>query len=139
MMKLIHELIEAYAAAFPSRAAVIDSQGELSYGELEARTSFFAHRLVSIGLQPGSAVAVYVPFCKEFIPGAVAVLRAGGVIVPFEYTYPTERLEYMLRDSEAGAILTTRQLWAQKPLSFPEDRVLGLRLTPSSGGVPAEG
>ena len=126
MMKLIHELIGAYAAAFPSRAAVIDSQGELSYGELEARTAFFARRLVSMGLRPGSAAAVYVPFCKEFIPGAVAVLRSGGVIVPFEYTYPPERLEYMLKDSEAGAILTTRQLWAQKPLSFPEDRVLFL-------------
>ena len=57
-MKLIHELIEAYAAAFPSRAAVIDSQGELSYQELEARSAFFARGLVSMGLRPGREVWV---------------------------------------------------------------------------------
>ena len=100
-MKLIHELVEDYAAAFPSKAAVTDPQGEISYGELAARSAFFAQRLVSMGLKPGGTAAVYVPFCKEFIPGAIAVLRAGGIMVPFDDAYPAERLEYMLENAEA--------------------------------------
>lgn len=123
-MKLIHELMKEYAAAYASKTAISDPHGEISYGALEARSAAYARRLVSMGLRPGDAAAVYVPFCREILPGAVAVLRAGGIFVPFDDTYPAERLEYMLKDSEASAILTLRRLWEQKPLCFAEDRVI---------------
>ncbi len=125
-MKLLHELITDYAASAPAKPVVTDARGEMSYGELDARSAFVARALAARGVGAGDAAAVYVPYGKEIILGAVSALRAGGIYIPFDEAYPEERLSYMLRDSEAKAVLTTRELWSRKALPFPEDRVIFL-------------
>jgi amino acid adenylation domain-containing protein len=42
----------------------------------------------------------------EMIVGLLGVLKSGKVYVPLDPTYPLERLEYMLEDSEARVIIT---------------------------------
>ncbi|MBR1659777.1 MAG: AMP-binding protein [Oscillospiraceae bacterium] len=123
-MKLIHERIAKHAATNPSKTALADSQGEISYGELEAKTASLARQLAAAGVRAGDPVAVYVPYAKEIALGTISVWRAGGVFLPFDDAYPTERLDYMLADSGAAAILTLRELWAGKPLRFPADKVI---------------
>lgn len=123
-MRLFHELIADYAAAFPEKIAATDPQGEISYGALAARSAALAGALNGLGVAAGDAVAVYVPYVKEILLGTVSVLRAGAAFAPFDAGYPDERLEYMLADSGAKAILTLRALWAEKPLSFPADHVV---------------
>ena len=130
-MKLIHELIAGYAAAFPAKTAVMDSRGEISYGELDARSGSAARMLTALGVVPGDAVAVYVPYAKEIILGAVSALRTGGMFIPFDDAYPVERLGYMLKDSGAKAILTVRSLWERKKPDFPDEKVLFLEDIPS--------
>ena len=125
-MKLFHERITDYASAFPAKAAVTDARGEISYGEMEARSASVSGALAALGVGKGDAVAVYVPYSKEILLGTVSALRAGAVFVPFDPEYPVERLEYMLKDSGAGAILTLRAFWGQKPLNFPEEKVVFL-------------
>lgn len=140
-MKLIHELVSEYAAAFPEKTAVADANGEISYGELEARSAALAAALAARGVGAGDAVAVYVPYAKEIILGAVSALRAGGVFIPFDDAYPVERLDYMLRDSDAKAILTVRGLWERKKPDFPEEKAVFMDEPPEEGGafVPCEG
>lgn len=125
-MKLFHERIADYASAFPAKVAVTDPGGEISYGEMEARSASISGALAVLGVEKGDAVAVYVPYSKEILIGTVSALRAGAVFIPFDPEYPVERLEYMLKDSEAKAILTLRDFWGQKPLSFPEEKVVFL-------------
>ena len=125
-MKLFHERISDYASAFPAKASAEDASGVISYGEMEARSASISGALAAAGVGKGDAVAVYVPYVKEILLGTVSVLRAGGVFVPFDPEYPSERLEYMLKDSEARAILTLKDFWRQKPLDFPEDKVVFL-------------
>ena len=48
-MKLIHERISDTAAAFPAKAVAADPFGEMSYGELEARSASLASVLASLG------------------------------------------------------------------------------------------
>ena len=123
---MIYELISKYAAAFPQKTAVQDAMGEMSYGELEARSASISQILVSLGAKQGDAVAVYVPYVKEIMLGAIAALRTGCIFVPFDGAYPEKRLEYMLEDSEAVAILTTREFWESRKLDFPEERIVFL-------------
>ena len=123
-MKLIHEQIAKNAAINPAKTALVDRQGEISYGELEAITASLARSLAAVGVKAGNAVAVYVPYAKEIVVGAISAWRAGGVFLPFDDTYPVERLDYMLENSEAAAILTLREQWSRKPLRFPEDKVI---------------
>ena len=123
-MKLIHELITEYAASFPDKPAVSDLQGEISYREMDSRSAAVSNALSSVGVKMGDAVAVYVPYVKEILLGAVSVFRTGAVFIPFDSGYPEDRLLYMLEDSGTKAILTMKELWDEKPLSFPEDRVI---------------
>ena len=124
MEKLLHERIAAYAAVNSSKTALRDAQGEISYGQLEAISASLACALTAAGVSQGNAVAVYVPYGKEILVGAVSALRVGGIYIPFDDGYPVERLESILQDSEAVAILTVRELWNRKPLSFPEERII---------------
>ena len=124
METLLHERIAAYAAVNPSKTALLDAQGEMSYGQLEAMSASLARKLAATGVRQGDAVAVYVPYGKDILVGAVSALRAGGIYIPFDEAYPMERLESILEDSETKAILTVRKLWDSKPLHFPEERVI---------------
>ena len=125
-MGLLHELISEFAILVPEKTAVEDVNGKFTYGELAQRSASLATVLASRGFHAGDAAAVYVPYAKEIILGADAVLCAGGIYVPFDDSYPVQRLEYMLRDCKAKAILTVRKLWNKKPLDFPADQVFFL-------------
>ena len=109
-MKLLHELVMDYALASPEKPAAEDMRGIMSYRELNARSASLSAALSALGVQAGDAVAVYVPYTKEIILGAVSAIRAGGIYVPFDAAYPAKRLEYMLNDCQAKAVLTVREL-----------------------------
>ena len=130
-MKLFHERITDYAAVFPEKAAVTDPWGEISYAEMDKRSASISRALAALGVGVGEAVAVYVPYGKEILLGAVSVLRAGAVFVPFDFEYPAERLQYMLKDSEAKAVLTLRELWEKKPLDFPAEQLVFMDQAPA--------
>ena len=132
-MKLLHEIISEYADINPGKTAVLDRQGRISYEELNASSAAIAHELNRLGVKPGAAVAVYVPYVKEVLPAIIAVLKAGCVFVPFDDEYPINRLEYMLEDSEASAVLTMRKLWEEKPLDFSADRIIFIDEMPDTG------
>ena len=137
-MKLIHELIADYAAAMPQKAALQDPYGQICYAELEAKSSAISRILETKGVKQGDAVAVYVPYTKEIMVGAIAALRTGCIFVPFDGAYPEKRLEYILEDSGAVAILTTREFWENKKLHFPEEKVLFIDEIESAEGIAAD-
>ena len=125
-MKLIHEIVSEYAVNNPTRKAAEDLFGSLSYGKLLERSNIIAQKLIALGLRTGNSVGVYVPYVKEVITGALSAWKAGGIYVPMDNAYPVERLEYILKDSDAKAILTCRTLWEDKTLKFPADKVIFL-------------
>ena len=125
-MTLIHEIVSQYAVNNPKKKAAEDSFGSLSYRELDGKSNSGAKMLQGLGVTAGDSVGVYVPYVKDVITGALSVWKAGGVYIPMDDAYPAERLEYILRDSNAKAILTCRTLWEKKPLSFPAENVIFL-------------
>ena len=122
-MRLLHELVADCAAAFPMKPAAADAHGEMTYGQLETRSASLAAALAFRGFHAGDTAAVFVPYAKEILLGAVSILRAGGIFVPLDDSFPAQRLEFMLNDCEVKAILTVRELWERQRLNFPEDRV----------------
>lgn len=125
-MDLIHERIAKHAAAKPANLAARDELGSLSYGQLLAKSNAVARQLAARGFSGGEVVAVYVPYTKEVAVGALAIWQAGGIFMPMDDAYPVGRLEYMLANSGAGALLTCRSLWQEKKLAYPEGKVIFL-------------
>jgi len=96
----VHEIFEARAKAEPSAIAVVFEGQEMTYAELNRRANQLARRLQSAGVGSGMPVGICLDRSPEMIIAMLAILKAGGVYVPLDRTYPSERIEFMLRDSE---------------------------------------
>ncbi len=103
----VHELIERAAESFPHRLALVGEAGEsLTYAELNARANRLAHTLRRRGVGPGSVVALHQERTPELVVSLLGVLKSGGAYLPLDPSHPRERLEWVLRDSGAVAILS---------------------------------
>ncbi|GAB3213878.1 non-ribosomal peptide synthetase [Marinactinospora endophytica] len=105
--KTLHELFAEQAARHPDLPAVVDdASGEvLSYAELDRRSNQVARALRADGVGPGERVAVMARRGPELLPGLLGVLKAGGAYVPVDPGYPAARIQMLLEDSRARAVL----------------------------------
>ena len=111
----IHQIFEEQARATPQATAVTFEGERLSYDQLNRRASRLARRLRRAGLVPETAVAVCVDRPTDLATGMLGILKAGGAYVPLDTAYPKERLLFMLKDSAAAGLVTTRRLAAALP------------------------
>nr|QEO74620.1 condensation domain-containing protein [uncultured bacterium] len=106
----LHELFERQAAATPDASAVVCEDGELTYGELNARADRLAHRLRSLGVGPESRVGVLMERSAAMVVALLGALKAGGAYVPLEPAYPRERLAFMAEDARVKVLLAQQHL-----------------------------
>ena len=116
--KTVVNLIHANAIARPFATAVVDRDGSITYGELDARSDALAAELVKLGVKPGGFVGLMLPRRLSFVVSFLAVEKCGAGYVPMDSEYPDDRLAYMLENSEAPVLVTTRALFAGKQIDF---------------------
>lgn len=100
------DMISRQALAAPEDLAICHSGAALTYGQLEARANRLAAHLRSIGAGLDTPVALCLDRSPEMVIAALAIMKAGAAYVPLDPAYPTERLEFMLHDSQAAVMLT---------------------------------
>ncbi|SDW03720.1 amino acid adenylation domain-containing protein [Marininema mesophilum] len=110
---LIHQLLEKQAEEYPARDALISEEGILTYGELNARANQLARHLRECQVGPEDRVGLLLSRSQEMVIAIYAVLKAGGTYVPIDPEFPTDRIQYLLRDSGASMLLTQRD-WREK-------------------------
>ena len=106
---LLYERPLAAALRDPEAPAVIAADGTLSHGDLWSRVWGVAEELRSQGCAPGDRVAIVMDKGAEQVVATYATLVLGAVYVPVDTTQPTARRDAILRDAEAGYVLT--QSW----------------------------
>ncbi|MFP2913766.1 AMP-binding protein, partial [Pyxidicoccus sp. 3LFB2] len=106
----VHQLFSAQAARTPEALAALSDSGSLTYGQLEARSNRLASHLASLGVRPGTLVALCMERSLELPVALLGILKAGAAYVPLDPSYPRERLAFMLRDSAAPVLLTQHAL-----------------------------
>ena len=106
----IYEPFEAQALRTPDRVAVVCERQTLSYGELNRRANQLAHHLRSLGVGPNVLVGLCVKRSLDMVVGLLGILKAGAAYVPMDPSYPKERLQYILEDSNASIVLTQEAL-----------------------------
>jgi amino acid adenylation domain-containing protein len=108
--QLLHRMFEAQAAIRPGHVAAIHEEREIAYGELNSRANQLAHELQLRGVGPDVLVGLYVERSLDMLVGMLAILKAGGAYVPLAADYPRARVEYLLKDSAVGIVVTQRHL-----------------------------
>jgi amino acid adenylation domain-containing protein len=102
----LHELIEAQVERTPDAVAVEFEGKVLTYRGLNHRANQLAWRLRELGVVPEAPVGVCVERSLNLLVALLAVLKAGGLYVPLDPSYPQERLSFMLEDSKVLVLLT---------------------------------
>ncbi|KAM0798921.1 hypothetical protein BDR22DRAFT_808082 [Usnea florida] len=103
----VHQLIQQQCQAHQESAALDSWDGNLTYRELDQRSSRLADRLLQHGVGP----EVIVPLCfDKSMWTAVAilgVLKAGGAFFLLDVAFPRKRLEDMCLAVNAPIVLTS--------------------------------
>ncbi|KOV96061.1 non-ribosomal peptide synthetase [Streptomyces sp. NRRL B-3648] len=104
----VPELFARQVRRAPDAIAVVFGDQQVSYAELDVRSDRFAARLRSLGVTAETVVGSCLERGVEAVVVLLAVLKAGGVYVPFDPRHPAERLELMLADAGPELVVTTR-------------------------------
>ncbi|MBR8835865.1 MAG: amino acid adenylation domain-containing protein [Stigonema ocellatum SAG 48.90 = DSM 106950] len=111
----IHQLIESFVERSPDAVAVVFEDQHLTYQELNVKANQLAHHLQALGVEPEVLVGICLERSVEMIVGVVGILKAGGAYVPLDPTYPQERLDFVLQDTQLSVLLTQQRLIEKLP------------------------
>jgi fatty-acyl-CoA synthase len=100
------EVLEARATEDPQHPMVVLGSRRLTYGQVNAQADALAAALYELGIESGDRVALNLPNWPEFVVSAFACAKLGATIVPLNPKFSTPELQYMLRHSEAVAVVT---------------------------------
>ena len=134
--RAVHELVAEQAARTPGAPALLWGEEAVTYGELAARAGQVARRLLDLALPAETRVGILLDRSPDLVAAILGVLQAGCAYVPLDPDYPRERLDAMLGDSGARALVTRRGLG---PWDENGSGVLRIDLEDLAGLAPAAG
>jgi amino acid adenylation domain-containing protein/non-ribosomal peptide synthase protein (TIGR01720 family) len=105
----IHQLFEAQVERTPDAVALVFGEECLTYRELNSKANQLAHYLQQLGVKPETTVGICLERSPEMLIGILGVLKAGGVYLPLDPTYPDERVKWILGDAQVGMMFAQRR------------------------------
>jgi non-ribosomal peptide synthetase component F len=108
--KTIVDLFEEQVDKTPAQIALVFGDLQLTYEELNQRANQLAYQLRNKGVIENTLVPICMERSVEMIAGILAILKAGGVYIPIDADYPVERIKYMLTDTAATWVLTSKEV-----------------------------
>ncbi|PHV29246.1 acyl-CoA ligase (AMP-forming), exosortase A system-associated [Janthinobacterium sp. BJB426] len=113
MATLIHDLIFETAQRAPHAPALSWQGEEMHYAALAQSVREAANTLLTLGLQGGARVAVYLEKRPENVSAMFGAAAAGGVFVPVNPLLKPDQVAYILADCNVDILVTSRERLAQ--------------------------
>jgi amino acid adenylation domain-containing protein len=113
------ELIEEQIARVPESPGVVCNGDQLTYAQLNRRSSIVASRLKRAGVGPDTVVAILGERSTNFVVGILATFKAGAAWLPIELDTPLQRIQYMVQQAQAVALLKQSDVKLSLDLSIP--------------------
>jgi amino acid adenylation domain-containing protein len=106
--KSIPQLFVEQVERSPGVTVLVGTKEEvqITYGVLNEKAGRLACFLKEKGVLPDSIVGIMLKRSIEMIIGILGILKAGGAYLPIDPDYPRERIDYMLKDSNAKVLLS---------------------------------
>lgn len=99
------QMLDEAAARDPAHEAIVFRDERVSYGQLKARADAFALGLIALGLERGDHVVLWMPNRVEWNVAHLGIAKAGCVTVTCNSRYKALEVEYVLRQSDAKALI----------------------------------
>jgi len=97
MYLLQHSILNS-ANRYPDNEAFRCGDKALTYKELAEQSHQLAHLLISLGVQRGDRVGVYLNRCLETAVAVYGILSAGAAFVPLDPYAPPSRNQFVIQD-----------------------------------------
>ena len=132
----IVEAFQSQVEAAPGRTAVVSAGRQLSFGELDVRSSSLAKALIAeCGVRPYELIPVLAERTPEFVIAVLAILKAGAAYVPIDPSYPDERIKLLLDDTGARIVVVHPATMADR---LAESEVVAFSASSAQGAGTGE-
>ncbi|MFE0172959.1 amino acid adenylation domain-containing protein [Streptomyces sp. NPDC059002] len=101
----VAELFEAQVARTPDGMALVCGDTQVTYAEVNARANRLARWMSERGAGPERVVALRLPRSVDLVVSALAALKAGAAFLPVDPSYPAERVQFMLDDTQPVLVI----------------------------------
>ena len=98
MALLLHDILTESAQKTPDAVAVVCSSTEITYSELEKRSTRFAVHLRGLGVKRGDRAGIYMRKSIAYVAAMFGVLKVGAIYVPIDWFSPVGRTEMIVDD-----------------------------------------
>ncbi|MEU3785699.1 amino acid adenylation domain-containing protein [Streptomyces sp900129855] len=102
----LKELFESAAGRHPDSVALVHQERKLTYRELNGLANSLSVRLREAGVHPGQVVGLCVRRSPEMIIAMLAIIKCGATYLPFDRTWPDERLSGIFGQADCTTLLT---------------------------------
>ena len=92
-----YSLIESTDEKVPRR--------EMTWREFDEKANRFANVLTRLGYGRGNKIAILLMNCIEWLPIYFGVLKTGAIVVPMNFRYSSDEIQYCLNLSESDVLL----------------------------------
>ncbi|MFW9823930.1 MAG: class I adenylate-forming enzyme family protein [Candidatus Thorarchaeota archaeon] len=106
----LRELMETQAEKYKDKTYLFWEDTQISYSELNRLTNKVANFLYELGIRKGDKVSVYLPNMPEYIYLYLGIPKIGAVTGPVNALFKTREVKFVVKHSEAKAIITIPQL-----------------------------
>lgn len=106
----IHDFFEVRAAQMADSIAIVFGEEQLTYKELDEKSTVLARYLQKRGVGPEILVGICLERSIEMVIGILGILKAGGAYVPLDPYFPQKQLLVLVEECNAPILLTQNKL-----------------------------
>ncbi|CCF36003.1 non-ribosomal peptide synthetase [Colletotrichum higginsianum] len=103
----VHHVFQEHSRSQPDAQAVFAWDGLLSFAELDVMASRLARVLVELQVGPEVNVAYCFEKSMYTVVSMLAILKAGGTMVPLDPAHPPERKSFVIRKISANVVVAS--------------------------------
>ncbi len=97
------------ANQYAGKVALKFHNRQLTYSDLYIQSNKLAKLLIDNEVRTGDVVGLALDRSPEMVISLLAILKSGAAYVPLDPEYPKDRIEFMLQDSAAKVLLTSKK------------------------------
>jgi amino acid adenylation domain-containing protein len=104
--KSLAERFEKIVRLYPRRIAIKTAEQAVTYAELNAKANALARAIVATRGEKKEPIALLMDNGVDALASLIGALKAGKFFIPIDPSFPPERINYLLEDSQARLIMT---------------------------------
>ena len=103
--KTLGEAVRDAARVYGDREFLVVGDTRITYQQMADKIEQFSKGLLSVGVEPGDKVAIWLPNGIEWVVAIFSLANIGAIFVPVNTRFKADELEYILQQSDSSTFI----------------------------------